>query len=561
MATKARSIPRARSTFPPTTAACLLAEDTPPPISGATSSSRTCRRMRSRCGRCTRTRSMRPTRRLTCASSPPEKESGKTRLLESLEPRRGAGAHGEHDDGGGARSGGRPGAGADDAAGRVRQHLQAGPRIRRDIDGHSQRRLPAWREDAAFAFRRSGSPRFLPVFAPKAFAVIGTLPDTVASRSIRIELKRRTPGEHVERFRRRQVEAEAAPLRDALADLVRATRRCCSQMPARNSPTKLGDRAAGRMGTAPRNRRSRRRTIGPSALARQLSSCRRPRMKRTSGPGYRLACRHAPRVPRKLGDRLDDGGAAPCPLRAMKKPRGETGTASRCPARTLAKFFQAVRGEARGTIRLEDGTTPKGYLREQFDDAFSRYLGVVSATTATTASLSQKPAVSHPPQEPHVADVEDTRTQVAMRMSRMWRIAVGEKARTTRSRTNSPTIGDWSARTWGTRTSKRGCSGQARGGTHHRGRMAPGGPRSSLRRPKAADIVSGPPATELLTRPGALLTRTHLRDLGLERRAVDAVFRALPCVVIPGYARPMVRAEDYLELVERSTYRNDRVRP
>jgi hypothetical protein len=70
-----------------------------------------------------------------------------------------------------------------------------------------------------------------------------------------------------------------------------------------------------------------------------------------------------------------------------------------------------------------------------------------------------------------------------------------------------------------------------------------------------------PTAAELLAMPGALLSRSHLRELGLERRAVDAVFRALPVVVLPGYSRPMVRVEDYLELVERSTYRDDRVRP
>jgi hypothetical protein len=70
-----------------------------------------------------------------------------------------------------------------------------------------------------------------------------------------------------------------------------------------------------------------------------------------------------------------------------------------------------------------------------------------------------------------------------------------------------------------------------------------------------------PVATELLSMPDALLTRTHLRDLGLERRAVDAVFRALPVVALPGYSRPMVRVADYVALLERNTYRDDRVRP
>jgi hypothetical protein len=70
-----------------------------------------------------------------------------------------------------------------------------------------------------------------------------------------------------------------------------------------------------------------------------------------------------------------------------------------------------------------------------------------------------------------------------------------------------------------------------------------------------------PPATGLLARPEALLSRSDLRELGLGRRAVDAVFRALPVVAFPGYARPLVRVEDYRELVERNTFRDDRVRP
>ena len=62
-------------------------------------------------------------------------------------------------------------------------------------------------------------------------------------------------------------------------------------------------------------------------------------------------------------------------------------------------------------------------------------------------------------------------------------------------------------------------------------------------------------------RHGALLTRSHLRELGLERRAIDAVFRALPVVALPGYSRPLIRAEEYHELVDEHTYRDDRVRP
>ena len=84
-------------------------------------------------------------------------------------------------------------------------------------------------------------------------------------------------------------------------------------------------------------------------------------------------------------------------------------------------------------------------------------------------------------------------------------------------------------------------------------------PASSVARPRHPG--SGrPSAAELLSTPGALLTRSHLRDLGLGRSAIDAVFRELDVVVFPGSSRPHVRAGDYLELVERSTYSDGRVR-
>ena len=66
---------------------------------------------------------------------------------------------------------------------------------------------------------------------------------------------------------------------------------------------------------------------------------------------------------------------------------------------------------------------------------------------------------------------------------------------------------------------------------------------------------------ERLATPEAFLSRTDLAELGLPRRAVDAVFRACPVVALPGFSRPFVNVADYLELVERSTFRDDRVRP
>jgi Protein of unknown function (DUF3631) len=55
------------------------------------------------------------------------------------------------------------------------------------------------------------------IFCPKAIAGIGKLPDTVADRSIPIDLKRRSPSEKVERFRLRTAGREALPIREAAA--------------------------------------------------------------------------------------------------------------------------------------------------------------------------------------------------------------------------------------------------------------------------------------------------------------------------------------------------------
>jgi hypothetical protein len=69
-----------------------------------------------------------------------------------------------------------------------------------------------------------------------------------------------------------------------------------------------------------------------------------------------------------------------------------------------------------------------------------------------------------------------------------------------------------------------------------------------------------PTAAARLDNPAAVLSRSDLRELGLERRAVDAVFRHCPVVVRPGYSRPLIRVSDYLALLELHTFRGDKVR-
>ena len=70
-----------------------------------------------------------------------------------------------------------------------------------------------------------------------------------------------------------------------------------------------------------------------------------------------------------------------------------------------------------------------------------------------------------------------------------------------------------------------------------------------------------PTAAERLATPAAVLSRSDLRALGYERRAIDAIFRRCPTVVLPGYSRPLIRVADYEALLSEHTYDGDRVRP
>lgn len=81
------------------------------------------------------------------------------------------------------------------------------------------------------------------VFGPKALAGIGSLPDTVADRSIPMRLIRRAPHEGVERFRYREASREAMPLR---ASLLRWALGCIAELRGAlpDIPASLNDRAA-----------------------------------------------------------------------------------------------------------------------------------------------------------------------------------------------------------------------------------------------------------------------------------------------------------------------------
>lgn len=141
-------------------------------------------------------------------------------------------------------------------------------------------------------------------------------------------------------------------------------------------------------------------------------------------------------------------------------------------------------------------------------------------------------------------------------------------ARTRRARTPAPdqlTLDDW-AEMLKASPATPGMPPRKAADVRSRPPGRPGENREELQSTYAEAAVGGavrhhPVATELLGTPGALLTRSHLRELGLERRAIDAVFRKLAVIALPGYSRPMIHVEQYLELIDEHTYCDDRVRP
>jgi Protein of unknown function (DUF3631) len=81
------------------------------------------------------------------------------------------------------------------------------------------------------------------VFCPKAFAGIGNcLPETITDRAIPIRLKRRTPSEQIERFRRRDAQPEGHELRDRLTDWLEPQRDWLHALRP-ELPAELDDRA------------------------------------------------------------------------------------------------------------------------------------------------------------------------------------------------------------------------------------------------------------------------------------------------------------------------------
>jgi hypothetical protein len=212
-----------------------------------------------------------------------------------------------------------------------------------------------------------------PVFCPKTFAGIGhVLPDTLADRAIRIDLKRKRRDEPVDRFRKRQTTAQAGELRDAVASWAeRSVDRLAELRP--ELPDELDDRAqdawepllaladlAG--GEWPARARAAALELSGEKAAeddsigvRLLADCRRVFYSSPAG-GEQLATS-------ALTDELAADDEAP-----WGSWRGDGPITARALAGILRRY------EIRPRQLWVAGVNVRGFRRDDFEDAWRRYL-------------------------------------------------------------------------------------------------------------------------------------------------------------------------------------------
>jgi Protein of unknown function (DUF3631) len=227
-------------------------------------------------------------------------------------------------------------------------------------------------------------------FCPKAIAGIGQLPDTVADRSIPIRLKRKAPGETVERFRRRDISGHANDLRQRI--LAWASAHVKSLSGARPElPETLSDRQqdgvepllaiADRAGEE-WSRRLRRAIV--EILGGEASEDQSIRVRLLADIRDVFDSSRAEKLSSiELLSSLAEIETSPWADWKHGKPLNAVGL-----AHLLRPFLICPR-----TIRVDDAT-PKGYLRDSFLDAWGRYL----SQREPSVTLDPDTTPQHPPQ-------------------------------------------------------------------------------------------------------------------------------------------------------------------
>lgn len=238
-----------------------------------------------------------------------------------------------------------------------------------------------------------------PAYAAVALAGLGDLPDTILDRAVLVQMRRRAPGECIVPFRYRRAAAELGALRELLAVWADKARDTLAEGEP-EMPSGITDRAAdvwepllrvADAAGAPWSERARRAAVELNAARVGEDPSFGVRLLRDVRTVFDEEC--TDRLPTKrLLQRLNALDEAP--WSSLGRSRDQ-----KLDPRGLAERLRGFRIRPQ-QIRFPDGGA-KGYERDAFVDAWTRYLPLSGGEGAETAETGATPQVRGPL---HVSD-------------------------------------------------------------------------------------------------------------------------------------------------------------
>ncbi len=225
-------------------------------------------------------------------------------------------------------------------------------------------------------------------YCAKAIAGIGVLPDTVADRSIPIRLQRKRPGETVARFRRRHAKGEAVEIKAELSDWITSiSDRLKDAEPA--LPDELSDRQQD--GLEPLLAIADEAGADwPKAVRDAAVEIFKSQAAEDQNIGVQLLADIRVIFEATTTDKITTADLLEKLKEIETSPWADWGKGKGLTPNGLSRLLKPFCVSPR-TIRVED-KTPKGYLRESFEDAFARYLSRKPARSDFAAATPQQSA-------------------------------------------------------------------------------------------------------------------------------------------------------------------------
>ena len=243
-------------------------------------------------------------------------------------------------------------------------------------------------------------PHKFSTWAPIALACIGRLPDTVTSRCVRVAMRRRLPSEALSRLRESRLKGDVEPLCRRLARWCRDHAAAISEAEPQ-LPDALGDRdadnwrplfaIAGAVGGDWAEQARRAALALSGAVAEEA-------------PGVLLLADLWDVFRARGTDRLSSEDIVGALVRLETRPWPEWRDGRPLAQRGLAHLLKPFGIEPR-SVRFGNGVS-RGYHREQFEDAWSRYLPPNPLQALQAATGAGPESILHPLHGSPVTDGE-----------------------------------------------------------------------------------------------------------------------------------------------------------